>query len=99
MDTLQKSPSSLKQRSAKEVGFHGSHTNDISSESSIESTLSTSGSRTPIMTHTSQTNVSPSKEFMTLTPIRLPENYSPSRNPLLLSSRRKQNDINTEINS
>ncbi|SMN17882.1 similar to Saccharomyces cerevisiae YOR058C ASE1 Mitotic spindle midzone localized microtubule-associated protein (MAP) family member [Maudiozyma saulgeensis] len=100
MDTIQKSsPSNLEQSTETDTGVEISHANDTSTESSIETTLSTMGSRTPVVTHTSQTNASPSKEFMTLTPIRLPENYSPSRNPLLSSSRRKPKDINAKINS
>ncbi|KAG0671864.1 hypothetical protein C6P45_004739 [Maudiozyma exigua] len=68
-------------------------------ESSIETTLLTIGSRTPIVSHTSDSNVSPSKEFMTLTPIRLPDSYSPTRNPVLLSSRRKLKDTITKNSS
>lgn len=68
-------------------------------ESSIETTLLTIGSRTPIISHTSDTNVSPSKEFMTLTPIRLSDSYSPTRNPILLSSRRKLKDTITKNSS
>lgn len=70
-----------------------------STESSIDTTLLTIGSRTPMASHTSDTNVSPSKDFMTLTPIRLSENYSPTRNPVLLSSRRKLKDTITKNSS
>ena len=101
MELAQPSPSPLKEgvshmgeQILQQPFSTGSRRVPSSSESSY---ISTTGSRTPKRVSTSGTNTSPSKAFMTLTPIKLPEDYSPSRNPLFCSSSKPQ--VTTTVKS
>lgn len=94
MELTQPSPSPFKvdepktgEQSLQDPYRIGNQRVPSSSESSY---VSTTGTRTPRRVSTSGTNTSPSKAFMTLTPIKLPEDYSPSKNPLFCSSSKAQ---------
>lgn len=99
MDLYQPSHSSVQERITQETD---SRLLNISnpSEESLSITTSTLGTTTPLVMSTSQYNTSPFKEFMTLTPVKIPDNYSPSKNALTISNRKNSanEDLTVKLN-